>query len=378
MSESYLKNTKKCGRSNQLQELLQYRIESGQYGPGKKIDSVRTLAAEFHVGKETVQKVLRELETRGFVCSIPGKGVYVNRDFAKEKKTVKLAFVIPAAEISPESLAPEGQGILSGIRRGVMLGGERYGAKIDFIHVPENTRLTKSSTMVKNLSKYDGLLFIGGRLRSLKQMLANTIPLFSYDDKYKYEGHHFCVSYDRSGAYERLAEHIRKYGCQTVGIYSYAVPEKPELGNPNHFLLQRAEMFRDVFTKSGLTVRDEDMVVLPEDNTLNDVLFRQLSGRRPDFIFCNNVYLVPEVYRACMKHRLLIGNEIRIAGQGTGYTFQGIVPSLTYIKVPVFEAGQRLVELACEYVNGNGNLNLDGCCSLPVELELNESTSGCL
>ena len=378
MSEIYLKNTKKSGRSTQLQELLQYRIESGQYEPGKKIDSVRTLAAEFHVGKETVQKVLRELETSGFVCSVPGKGVYVNRDFAKEKKTVKLAFVIPATEISPESLSPEAQGILSGIRRGVMLGGERYGAKIDFIHVPENTRLTKSSTMVKNLSKYDALLFIGGRLRSLKQLLSRTMPLFSYDDKYDYEGHHFCVSYDRSGAYERLAEHIRKCGCQTVGIYSYAIPEKPSAGNPNQFLLHRAEMFRDVFVKSGLTVRNEDMVVLQNDHTLKDVLFRQLSGTRPDFIFCNNVYLVPEVYRACMRHRLLIGDEIRIGGQGTGYTFQGIVPSLTYIKVPVFEAGQLLVELACEYVNGNGHLNLDGRCSLPVELELNESTAGCL
>ena len=120
------------------------------------------------------------------------------------------------------------------------------------------------------------------------------------------------------------------------------------------------------------------MVVLQNDHTLKDVLFRQLSGTRPDFIFCNNVYLVPEVYRACMRHRLLIGDEIRIGGQGTGYTFQGIVPSLTYIKVPVFEAGQLLVELACEYVNGNGHLNLDGRCSLPVELELNESTAGCL
>ena len=69
--------------------------------------------------------------------------------------------------------------------------------------------------------------------------------------------------------------------------------------------------------------------------------------------------------------------HIRLAGQGTGYTFQGIVPSLTYIKVPVFEAGQRLVELACEYVNGDGQLNMNGRNSLPVELELNESTSGC-
>ena len=378
MSGTGLKNTKKSGRSIQLQELLQYRIESGQYGPGKKIDSVRTLAAEFHVGKETVQKVLRELEMRGFVCSIPGKGVYVNHDFAHEKKTVKLAFVIPAAEISPDSFASESQGILSGIRRGIMLGGERYGAKIDFIHVPENSRLTKSSTMVKNLSKYDGLLFIGGRLRSLKQLLCRTVPLFSYDDKFEYEGHHFSVFYDRSCAYELLAEHIRKCGCRTVGIYSFAAPENPEAGNSNQFLLQRAEMFRDVFVKSGLIVRDEDIVVLPEDETLKDILFRQLSGTRPDFIFCNNVYLVPEVYRVCMKHRLLIGNEVRIGGQGTGYTFQGIVPSLTYIKVPVFEAGQRLVELACEYVNGGGQLNMDGRCRLPVELELNESTSGCL
>lgn len=378
MSKIHLKNTKKGGISTRLQEILQARIESGQYKPGEKIDSVRALAAEFHVGKETVQKVLRELEANGFICSIPGNGIYVNRDFANEKKTVKLALVSPATEISPEYLAPEDLGIHSGIQRGVMLGGEQYGARVDFIHVPETSRFTKSSPLVKNLSKYDGLLFIGGRLRPLKQLMSHTVPLFSYDDKHSYDGMHCCISYDRSGAYELLAEHIKKCGCKTVGIYSLAVPEDPAAANPNQFLLRRAEMIRDVFTKNGLTVRDEDMIVLQEDDTLKDVLFRQLSADRPDFIFCNNVYLVPEVYRACMKHRLLIGNEIRIGGQGSGYTFQGIVPSLTYIKVPVLEAGQRLVELACAWVNHNGGPDLSDRCSLPVELELNESTSGCL
>lgn len=377
MAESPLNQTDRAYRSNQLRDILQRRIESGQYERGKKIDSVRSLAAEFQMGKATVQNVLRELEARRYICTVPGRGVFVNPDFEKEKKTVRLALVIPEGKSAPECMPPEDLGIVSGIQRGLLSGGEQFGAKVDFVHVPIDTGKKESSPQIKNLSKYDALVFISGQLNTLRTRMAQSMPVFCYGGKSSADGQYYTVSYNRFGAHTRLADHILQCGCKTVGIYSFSAPEKPEPGNPNLYLLRRAEMFRLACQKAGLIVRDEDVRQFTPGDTLQKELTKTLSGGHPDFIFCNNVYLVPEVYRACMKLRILIGEDIRLAGQGTGYTFQGIVPSLTYIKVPVFEAGLRLVELACEYVNGDGQLNMNGRNSLPVELELNESTSGC-
>ena len=82
----------------QLKRILQQRIETAYYTPGRKIDSVRKISAEFKVSSLTVQRALKQLESDGFVVSVPASGIFVNDQFAKEKSAVKMAFVFPEAE----------------------------------------------------------------------------------------------------------------------------------------------------------------------------------------------------------------------------------------------------------------------------------------
>ncbi|MBC2580733.1 GntR family transcriptional regulator [Clostridium sp. DJ247] len=58
----------------------------------EKLPSVRTLANELTINPNTIQKAYRELETQGYIYSIPGKGSFVASIIQNEnnKKISKL------------------------------------------------------------------------------------------------------------------------------------------------------------------------------------------------------------------------------------------------------------------------------------------------
>lgn len=53
-------------------------ILTGILSPGDKIPSVRNLSVELSVNPNTIQKAVAEMDRRGIVCSVPGKGCFVS------------------------------------------------------------------------------------------------------------------------------------------------------------------------------------------------------------------------------------------------------------------------------------------------------------
>ena len=60
----------------QLEEKLRRMILSGAIGPGEKLPSVRELAGQLAINPNTIQRAYRELESAGFIYSVPGKGSF--------------------------------------------------------------------------------------------------------------------------------------------------------------------------------------------------------------------------------------------------------------------------------------------------------------
>lgn len=61
-------------------------IFSGILGENDKLPSVRILASQLAINPNTIQRAYAELETEGFIYSVPGKGSFVagiNRDTRK-------------------------------------------------------------------------------------------------------------------------------------------------------------------------------------------------------------------------------------------------------------------------------------------------------
>jgi GntR family transcriptional regulator len=62
--------------SRQLAAILRDRIESGEIPPGGALPSIVSLASEYHVATNTVQKALKILRDDGLVESVPGYGTF--------------------------------------------------------------------------------------------------------------------------------------------------------------------------------------------------------------------------------------------------------------------------------------------------------------
>jgi GntR family transcriptional regulator len=61
----------------QLVEKIIELIISNVLKPDQQLPSVRVLSAELTINPNTIQKAYRELEHRGFIYSLPGKGSFV-------------------------------------------------------------------------------------------------------------------------------------------------------------------------------------------------------------------------------------------------------------------------------------------------------------
>ena len=64
----------------QICELIRGAVLTGELKPGQRIPSVREIAAQAQVNPNTVQRAYRELESEGYIYSVPGKGSFVADD----------------------------------------------------------------------------------------------------------------------------------------------------------------------------------------------------------------------------------------------------------------------------------------------------------
>jgi len=60
----------------QIMDALQKLIVSGAIAPDEKMPSVRELAQSLAINPNTIQRAYRELEGRGYIYSVAGKGSY--------------------------------------------------------------------------------------------------------------------------------------------------------------------------------------------------------------------------------------------------------------------------------------------------------------
>ncbi len=61
----------------QIIEQIEKRIGRGLLKEGDQLPSVRSLSIELSVNPNTIQKAYAELDAKGIISSVPGKGCYV-------------------------------------------------------------------------------------------------------------------------------------------------------------------------------------------------------------------------------------------------------------------------------------------------------------
>ena len=329
----------------QLKDIMRKRIETGYYTSGRKIDSIRKIANEFNISSLTVQRALKLLETDDYVTSIPASGIFVNEKFWQEKKTIKIVLVFPEVAISRDILDPEVWGLNSELYRGLISGAQKYGAQVGFVHVDEDLKPLQMLRQIKRLKQqYDAAVFIGPQLLELQLKLAKEIQVFQYcDEAGKYPGI-IEIFYDHNRAVETLVRHVCECSCRTAGVISYFedLHEKDVIAG----FRRRTAKFLNYCEQYGIEAKTD----WEFDDTTKGELVEKLTDNPPDFIFCNQTYFVNDLYEKCAENNIRIGQDVMVAAIASGVTFMGLIPAMTYVRVPMFEVAQSIVKKACKII----------------------------
>ncbi|MBQ8687907.1 MAG: GntR family transcriptional regulator [Ruminococcus sp.] len=75
----------------QILQQLEYFILKDIFGEGEQIPSVRSVAMEHSVNPRTILKAYSDLDRRGVIQSVPGKGYFVCKDAKKRLAETHLA-----------------------------------------------------------------------------------------------------------------------------------------------------------------------------------------------------------------------------------------------------------------------------------------------
>ncbi len=64
----------------QLADQIRYAAASGRLRPGEPLPSLRPLAEELRINRNTIAKAYAELESQGIIETIPGKGFFLKQN----------------------------------------------------------------------------------------------------------------------------------------------------------------------------------------------------------------------------------------------------------------------------------------------------------
>jgi GntR family transcriptional regulator len=64
----------------QLADQIRYAAASGRLHPGEPLPSLRPLAEELRINRNTIAKAYAELESQGIIETVPGKGYFLKRN----------------------------------------------------------------------------------------------------------------------------------------------------------------------------------------------------------------------------------------------------------------------------------------------------------
>ena len=73
----------------QLVDQIRYAAASGAIRPGEPLPSIRPLAEELRVNRNTIAKAYAELESQGVIETIPGKGCFLKENSSPFTKPVR-------------------------------------------------------------------------------------------------------------------------------------------------------------------------------------------------------------------------------------------------------------------------------------------------
>ena len=335
------KNIEKDPIYRTIGETLIRQIQKGKLHSGDRVPSERELANLWGISRGTARFALKKLETEGYVERQGARGTFI-RPFPGQIRNVVFAF--PEELISPDILAPECWALSSELYRGLMFGASKLDMKVFFEHFREKVSASERREQLKRLHRFDAAVFSGSQLTELQNAFAaeHTLIQITGWESPAANPNILSVHYERDCAIRKLIAHFRQCGCSGLGVITFLEPGKKE----TPLFVERGKRFLALARKAGFHAPEKFhfTIDLSREN-LNDALDSLFRHPLPEAIFCNHAEKIIDFYKAAYRNHVQIGKDVLAAGIATGLTFRGLLPSCTYVRVPMFETGVRIMEV---------------------------------
>ena len=212
-----------------------------------------------------------------------------------------------------------------------------------------NDNLEKESTIAHTLfaNRVDGLILsIGMETQSydhLKLFSERNIPLVFFDRIVDEIPAHKIVVDDFGGAY-RATQHLIEQGRKKVA----------HIGGPLNLQIyaKREAGYRKAISDAGLQINENQILhnSLTREDGLNAIKKILKTKERPDAIFCANDTTALSAIIHLNEKGIKVPEDIAIVGFSNEPFSELVTPSISTIKQPGFEMGQKAAELLIKQI----------------------------
>lgn len=118
----------------QLADQIRYAAASGKLRPGEPLPSLRPLAEELRINRNTIAKAYAELEGQGIIETVPGKGFFLkqnNSPFSEQMRQQLLRTEIDQAVVMAHHLQVDRDKFLNLVQQRLDYFQEKSAAKGD-------------------------------------------------------------------------------------------------------------------------------------------------------------------------------------------------------------------------------------------------------
>lgn len=150
-----------------------------------------------------------------------------------------------------------------------------------------------------------------------------------------------------NGIYQ-VARHLLDLGHQRLGALGW--PEHSRPGEERLRGYYSALQKNDIPIDPARVMRCEDRVA--EAYRMTNQLLALPADRRPTALICMSDTLAIGAMNAVRDLGLIIGSDIAVSGFDDYPMTQYLQPSLTTVRQPIWEVGQKIIELLLQLING--------------------------
>jgi DNA-binding LacI/PurR family transcriptional regulator len=346
-----LEKNGRTGLARQIQKIILKRIKDGVYRPGERLDSIRVLAGEFKVSKNTVVEAFRGLEERHCVEKIPARGIFVVDKSLKPTETLNIILPFPEATFSIKNLPGDNLGTVMDVFQGLTEGAGQHNCRIHFFHCDESLPIKEQVEEFKALSKIDGAIFIGHQLKELRQHFLNEekpVILLHHSDN---DGCSF-IRHDIESNMAKIVALLADRNYRKIGILAAE-------DNRSESIL-KLECLRQHLLRRKMEYQSEweFRFAWAPGKSHYEALNAQLStdlNELPEVFFSDRISFVKDLYRIAGERGWKIGQDIGVIGHASRLGYINMHPSMTYLELPHYEQGIRAIEMISDIINGKTN-----------------------